>query len=203
MALNFPGPYEIRIKYTVTASAIALNHTQRLSCAVSGDDPTVGTPFSGITVGRRTGGAVALNTAIDAYVALMKVFYAGSGASTIVSAELWKYISGTFDASFVSSYTINVNGTSGSGVQIANQSIVTMRTTNGGVFKLSYMETVIPFAVIDAGTITNAGLEAMVADIEAGNQPWLGRDDGFPISRIAHYPGQNEALFKKRYRAAV
>lgn len=203
MAANFPGPYEVRLLYTASVSSVVLNHRQRLSCAVAGDDPTVGTIFDNIDVGRRVGGAISLKAAVDAYVDLMKVFYAGSGATNIVSAELWKYATESFDASFVSSYAIGVAGTSGSGVQAANQSIVTMRTTNGGIFKLSYMESVISFAVTDPGTISNAGLEAMVADIEAGNQPWIARDNGYPIVRIAHYPGQNEALFKKRYRTAV
>jgi hypothetical protein len=202
MATNFPGPYEIRLLYSVSITSVVLNHRQRLSCAIAGDDPTVGTPFSSINVGRRAGGAIALDDAVDAYVALMKAFYPGSGASTIVSAELWKYQTETFQADFVSAYDIGVPGTSGSGPQSAAQSIVTMRTTNGGIFKLSYMESVIPFAVTDPGTFTNAGLEALVADIEAGNQPWLARDNGYPIVRIAHYPGQNEALFKKRYRTA-
>jgi len=201
MAANFPGPYEVRLLYTTSVSAVPLNHRQRLSCAIAGDDPTVGTPFSGIDVGRRVGGAIALDAAVDAYVALMKVFYA-SGASTIVSAELWKYASESFDASFVAAYDIGEAGTSGSANQAAAQSIVTMRTTNGGIFKLSYMETVIPAAVTDPGTISNLGLENLIADIEAGNQPWIARDNGFPIVRIAHYPGQNEALFKKRFRAS-
>ena len=133
MAVNFPGPYEIRLKYNTVVSGVTLVHTQRLSCAVAGDDPGVGQAFSAIDVGRRVGGAIALSTAVNNYVNLMKVFYSNVSGNVIVSAELWKYIAGTFDASFVSAYPIDVAGTSASAIQAAGQSIVTMRSTNGGV----------------------------------------------------------------------
>jgi hypothetical protein len=203
MTINFPGPYEIRIKYTATVSSVTLTHTQRLSCAIAGDDPGVGDGFDVIDVGRRAGGAIGLDAAIDAWIDLVVPFYSGTGATNFVSAELWKYAAGTYDASFVSTYAIGEAGTNGGGVQQAAQSIVTFRSSNGGIFKLSFMESALASGGTDTGTISSAALEALVASVEDGDHPWLARDDGFPIVRIAHFPGQNEALFKKRFRPAI
>lgn len=203
MTLNFPGPYEVRINYTTTSSSVALLHTQHLSLDLDIPLPVVGTPFVDIVPKFRItpGGAYNLKTVVDAWVATWKAMISSGGGNTIDNAELWKYTPESFDASFVSSYTIAVAGTSGAAIVPAGQAIVTMRTQEGGIFKLSFMETTIPQAVTDTGVISNANLETLVAGIEAGNVfPWLARDTSYPISRIAHYPGVNEALFKKRFR---
>jgi hypothetical protein len=203
MAINFPGPFEVRFYYTTVVATVALNHIQRLSCAVAGDDPTVGTPFSSIDVGRRTGGPIGLDVAVDAYIALVTPFYSSGAGATWVRAELWQYPPESYDAGFISTYTIGEVGEAVSGPVAGSQSIVTMRTTNGGIFKYSFMESIIPPGVTDPGPIINEDLEALIADTEAGNQPWIGRDNGFPLARLSHFPGQNEALWKKRFRPAL
>jgi hypothetical protein len=203
MTINYPGPYEVRIFYTTTSSSVALQHIQHLSLALDTPLPEVGETFDNIIpIFRVPGGAnlnledVVLDWATD-----FKAMLSSGGGNTLDRAELWKYEPESFDASFVSSYTLAIAGTSGSAIQAASQSIVTMRTQEGGIFKLSFMETVVAPAVTDSGTISNASLEALVAAIEGGQLfPWLARDTSYPISRIAHYPGQNEKLWKKRNR---
>jgi hypothetical protein len=203
MTINYPGPYEVRINYTTTSSSLALSHQQHLSVILDAPLPIVGTAFSAIVPRFRItpGGAFSLQSVVDAWVVQMKAMYSSGAGNTIDSAELWQYEDESFDASFVSSYTIAVAGTSGSAVQAAGQSITTMRTQEGGIFKLNFLESIIAPAITDTGTIAQANLETMVAGLEAGNVfPWVARDTSYPISRIAHYPGQNERLWKKRNR---
>lgn len=201
MTLNFPGPYEIRLFYTTTVSSVALSHVAHYSLDLV-TPPNTGDAFTTIIPKTRAfpAGSLTLDQLITTFVDYMKVFYSSGGGNTIDRAELWKYTEGTFDGSFVSAKTLGVAGTSGSAVASAGQSIVTMRTGSGGIFKYSFMESVISAGVTDTGTISNTGLENMVADLEAGNPPWLGRDGSYPFVRIAHYPGQNEKLFKLRNR---
>lgn len=201
MTLYTPGPYEVRLNYSTTVSSVLLQHVQHLSLAlIAAPDP--GDAFTDIDCDfRGTPPAdITLKKAVDDWVVQMKAIYSSGGGNSIDSAELWHYDPDTFDASFVSSYTVGVSGTSGSSVVAAGQSIVTMRTQLGGIFKLSFMESVIASAVTDTGTISNANLESLVAAIEAGTYPWIGRDNSYPFSRIAHYPQVNKALFKKRFR---
>lgn len=199
MALNFPGPYQLRFFYTTTVSSVVLEHTQALNINLS-PAPSPGDAFDTIQpVFPISPTATDLADLVDQYVTDWKAAYS-SGGSTMVRCELWEYEPSSFDASFVSAYTINVAGTSGSGTQSASQSIVTMRTNQGGIFKFVLMESVIVPGVTDPGTISNAALEAIIAKIESGEYPFIGRDGGWPFARIQHYPGQSEKIFKLRNR---
>lgn len=201
MTLNFPGPYEIRIFYTTSVSSVALEHVQHLSLDTAGN-PDPGDLFSTIegTFPILSPTHTFLDDIVNDWVLDMKTILSSGGGNTIDRAELWRYDPGTFDAIFISAYTIAVAGTSGSAIVAAGQDITTMRTLAGGVFKLSFMETVNAAGVTDTGTIASAGIESMVSDIEAGQYPWRGRDGSFPFVRIARYPGINEKLWKKRFR---
>jgi hypothetical protein len=200
MTTNFPGPAQVRLFYTTTVNSVAIQHSQQLNLSIP-SEPAPGTPFDEIEPAFPAGGTpVDLQASIDAWVADMRPFYSSGAGHTIDRAELWWYDDESFDAHFVSAYTIALAGSSGGTTHPGGQSIVTMRTTNGGIFKLSFMESTIVSSGIDTGTISNANLEAIVADLEAKVYPWWGRDNGYPFVRIAHYPGINEALWKKRYR---
>lgn len=199
MTLNFPGPYQVRIFYTITLSSVPFSHVQALNLELDGD-PLPGDAFSTITpMADGSPMVIALDDVIDNWVLDMKAMYSNAGGNTIDRAELWRYDAGTFDATFISAYSLGIAGTSVSSTQQAAQSIVTMRTKLGGIFKLSFMETVIAPAAVDGGTILNAALESLVSDIEAADYPWIGRDGGQPFVRIAHYPGTNEQLWKRRF----
>lgn len=199
MALNYPGPYQLRIFYSTTVSSIVLQHVQSLNINVD-PAPDPGDAFS--TIQPVYPGAAAytdLADMVDDYVLDMKAMYSSAG-STIERAELWRYETESFDAEFVSAYTLGIAGTSGGTTSSASQSITTIRTTNGGVFRLVFMESIIIPGVTDPGTISNSNLNNIVGKIESGELPFLGRDNGWPFARIAHYPGQNEALWKRRNR---
>lgn len=194
MATNYPGPYELRIFYTVSS----LTHVMRLNCTVIGT-PTPGTPFSGIDIDDDLLGTEDLETATDDLVALMQPLF-NSGNTTIDYAELWKYTPGTFEASFFSTYSIGVAGTSGSVYNSAGQAIFVFRSLEGGIMKVVLMETVLPLAGPDTGVLANAQAEAFKNHFLTGANRWIARDTSPPFAFKAMFSGQNEATFKKRYR---
>jgi len=200
MALNFPGPYEVRLFYTVTGTSAVIQHEARYNIRVD-PEPAPGDPFSSISVLRRDDSPFDLDGEIDDWVVMMKALFTNQGtATTIDFAELWKYEDESFDAEFVSTYPIAVAGTSATATSASGQVIVTFRTTNGGVMKLSFMETVISPGVVDTLPFANAALDTIADEVVAGTVPWMGRDNGYPFACIAAYPGQNEATFKRRNR---
>jgi len=200
MALNFPGPYEVRLVYSTSVNSVLLEHQARYNVRVDGT-PTPGTAFADIDVLRRDDSPFALDGEIDDWVTIIKgLFNSGAGITTIQYAELWKYEAESFDASFVSTYPIDIAGTSASAIVPYQQTIVTFRTALGGIMKMVWMETVISTVAIDTLPFSNSTLDAAADAIVAGTVPWMGRDGSYPFACIAAYPGQSEALFKKRVR---
>lgn len=202
MALNFPGPHELRFFYSATVNSVLINHVHRVNL-LAGDgslglDP--GTPFDEIFYLTPAGSSdpATLDTLCDDYALDWAAFM--NNTSGIGYAELWEYDDLSFDAHFISTYLISQAGLSATPHVPAGQIMITFRTSLGGVMKLNFMETIIPAGASDTGTIGNADVEDLVSKVEAGTYPWLGRDNGWPFARIGMYPGQNEALFKRRYR---
>lgn len=194
MATNFPGPYEIRLYYTINS----LQHTARYNCDLVAP-PTPGTPFSDHDVKEKGGGSEDLQVAVDAWVALFRPCFAAAGGS-VDYAELWQYTPGTFDASFVTVYTIGLAMTGAGAYNPAGETIMTFRTLEGGIMKLYFEETNVAFAVRDAPPFAPAAFEA-IRNFVTSNDNWmLARDTSYPFAAIALFHGQNEATFKLRFR---
>lgn len=198
MAFNYPGPYEIRLFYSTTpVGHPQMTHEQRLNCVVD-SSPVPGTDFADITVETRSGANIALDVAVDQWVNLLQPNFHTS--SEFVLAELWKYTPDTFDASFISAYEIVEVGTSVGATVVAGQAILSFRTVNGGIMRLNLMESIhavgqqqtFPTSVVVINDIADA--------IVASTNEWYARDNSYPISRYKFSPGQNEALFKRRFR---
>jgi hypothetical protein len=199
MALNYPGPYEVRIFYTTTISSVVLTHSQRLNIALV-EPITPGTTFNLIGAVRADASPDNLQTVVDEWVALLRPLLSSSGSS-IVLAELWKYTPGTFEAEFLSSYDINLAGTNAGATTLASQSVWTFRTAEGGILKINLMEGVVSQGAKTLYAAQGAASKALVDYVIADDKVWLGRDTSYPFSHIAQFPGQNEALFKKRLRS--
>jgi len=200
MTLNFPGPYEVRLIYSTTVTSQTIQHTARYNCVIP-FDPTPGDLFSAIEVDTRDNTGEQLDVAIDAWVALIDgLYYNGAGAVSFDYAELWKYEEESYDASFISTYDIAVAGASAVTTVTASQVILTYRTIAGGVMKQSFMEGNVAIGEIDTPPYANTTLEA-IRNFTLGGSNWMiGRDNAHPFSAIGAYPGQNEALFKRRFR---
>lgn len=193
--INYPGPYEVRIFYTVNT----LVHTQRLNVRVAGT-PNPGDDMSTIDFLRQDDSTFGADGELDEWADLLAAVL-NSGNSVVNYAELWKYEAGTFNAEFISTYDLNVTGASASAYNPAGQAIMTFRTTEGGIMKISIMESILGSGVPLAYSALSSGWQAIIDAVRYGTTgSWLARDTSYPFSFIRMYPGQNEALFKKRYR---
>jgi hypothetical protein len=199
MALNFPGPYELRLNYTTVHTGVTLEHTQRLNVDLTAD-PTPVDAFNNINAKTR-GGIVTpdLAAAVEAWLALIAPRFHTSSAFGIV--ELWKYVPLTFDAQFISSYNPTVvAGTDTNPTVATQQETLTFRTLEGGILRIQLMESV-------ANTNQREPYPTGDVDIDPifvfvfGTSNWiLGRDTSYPFSAINHLGGQNEKLFRARFR---
>lgn len=194
MTLNFPGPYEFRMFYTV----LTRQHVQKLSMDVVAP-PNVGDPFSTITAKCRDENVVALNTAADAWVVVMKAFLKSTEA-TITHAELWKYTTGTFDATYLASYNISVAGTSAGVANPSSQIIYTFRSDNGGIMRVVLMDTTVDPGPAQVFADLSAASLAVVNLVNSDASPWMARDNGYTHAFLRFLPGQSERWFKKLNR---
>ena len=141
-----------------------------------------------------------LDVVCDAFAAVLRPLI--SGADGVINyAELWAFTDLTFEASYISSYAIAAPGShAGAGVT-ASELIFTFRTLEGGYMRVVLMET--PFDPGPSLNYTDMGVAAAALcdyiTTPATNH-FLGRDTSSPFIVNKQCPGQNETLFKKRYR---
>lgn len=193
MVQNFPGPWQVEVDYTVDT----LDHVMRLNCDVT-SDPAVGDDFSTIQVDRRLSGAEYLDTLVDAFVALLQP--AWTADCTFNNAHLFKYTPLSFERTWYSSYGIGVDGTHAGVYSKANETITTYRTQEGGIFRLTMEELFIDF--FGKSSLAAAGAyQGDLRDFILGGDNWiLARDTSYPVWPLYLLHGQNEAIFKRRYR---
>ena len=193
MAQNFPGPYEVELFYTVDS----LQHAMRINCAVQGT-PAPGDSVLSISLKERGGGTVILETAVVAFVDLLKVHY--DPLATFDSYNFWRYDAGTFDRTFISSNTLGVAGTNAGSPTLSHQSTLTFRTEEGGTMRLVLLESRdsiqnrVPYA-------SNGAAYQAIFDFVVSTSSWLKpRDTSWAIASLNRVGGENERLFKKRNR---
>lgn len=196
---NFPGPYELRIFYTVTTSpGDAIQHQLRINVDCD-PAPDPGDTFNTIQVKLAGGSTTGLHNTTLAIVNLVEDFYNGTDA-TFDYAELWLYEAASFEAAYISTYAIGLPGTSAEDTFPASQTIWTFRTVGGGILKVSLMDNVsapyVPVAYADLNAVNKALVDYVVDDTLS---PFLGRDNTRPLAFLRQFAGQNEHLFKTRY----
>ena len=204
MAINFPGPYEIRIFYTCTATpGGALQHEMRLNMQLNAD-PDPGETFENISVVTGANLTVDLDVVVEEWLTTLAPVYSTSTSFDFV--ELWHYPTPqSFESEFVSVYSPTVDaGSAGGNTVPASQGIYTFRTLEGGIMKVSTMETThAPAARQTYPNMGGASQDIVDYVLEGGSiagQRFLARDTSYPFASIAYFAGQNEALFKQRYR---
>lgn len=204
MAINYPGPYELRIKYTITSlTSPTIQHVQRLNVSLE-EVAAQGDVFGNYVINDIDGVTTSdLDTLVEAFLAIQNALYHTS--TTIDGIELWKYPTAqSHDSVFWSTYTPIANaGTSVSAAISAGQDILTFRTQEGGTMKLSLMEDVqtpgVPKAYAAADAVIT-DLVDFILDGDAVNYsaPFLGRDTSYPFAFNRQFPGRNEHLWKNR-----
>ena len=206
MAINFPGPYELRIFYTspdITPGG-SLEHEQRLNIDID-TPPSPGAEFSSMDV--VSPGSISLPTldeVVEDYLTVLAGLH--DDETTFERVELWHYpVEQSFESNFVSTYQPTVDtGTSTFPAVAASQQILTFRTTEGGIMKVSVMEGVVGPGRRTTYAAAITEVKALFDFVLSGGSGYeavfLGRDTSYPFAPIAFFPGQNEALFKRRYR---
>lgn len=198
MAINYPGEFEIRINYTVLVGGITSNHQQRLNF----DATTVGTigqAFSNwFPIDQAGSDAVPLSTKLADYLDLMRDYYPST--FNIVNQELWKYTAGTFDATWQAAEGNTRVGTGTNPVSQDSEQIFTFRSDAGGIMRVHYMQGPLTRGAKQVLPLSDADLDALADAFLTTTNVWKARDGGYPIAFIGLYPGENEALFKRRFR---
>lgn len=192
---NFSGPYQIRIFYTVAGR----DHRQSINCDVQGS-PVVGSDFSTITLETKDSVGVAADTAIDAWIDVIDGRFNLTDA-VFNRAELWKYVPLSEDASYVATYAIGAAGNTAGATVPAGEIIMTFRTQEGGIMKVSFQDTSMPAGSSQAYPPTDGGDEDIMDYVVADDTWMLAKDTSYPIVPLALHPGQNERAFKKIYRS--
>lgn len=201
MATNFPGPYEVEYKYSVTINSLTIVHSLALSCAVIGN-PAVGSVPGSIAVQTKSGASLALLTAVNDVWNIVRTGLSSSGVSCL-SWTLWRYVPNTLAKDFITAGQVtNPAGTQGPAAVAAAQTKLTFRSANGGIFQTNLLESsnsnVTIGPLIPAGT---GAWQVIYAAYALSSSGWMiARDDSYPVAALNVAFGQNEALFNKRYR---
>lgn len=204
MAINFPGPYDIRIVYLPTIATVqTISHISKLNVALEG------TPAQGLTFAEYDfediNGATTIDlaTLVEDYLAVYNALLRTD--TDIVSVELWKYPTAqSSDSTFWSSYTPTANVGTAAGASIsAGQEIFSFRSQEGGNMKVEVIEGVNASGPPVAYAGLSAAQAALVDFILDGDEstysaPFLARDTSYPFNFTFDFPGINEKLWKFR-----
>lgn len=199
MALNFPGPYAIEVNYSTSSATVTIQHKMLLSLQLQ-TDPNVGDLFSTMNVKLINGTFVALDVAVENLLTVLVTRF--QTTTTVDFVDLWKYTPLSFQRTFVSSYSPTANaGTSAGTTNPAQYELYTWRTMEGNVMRLTLLETVSVDQTQKGYVGLVPGQQNIVDFIQAPTSGFvLGRDTSYPVSFIRASFGQNEALFRKRFR---
>lgn len=193
MAVNFPGPYAVEINYSVDG----LDHKMLISTQVDGT-PAVGAVFSTINLLTKGGGMVQFDVGVQAFIDEIKVKF--NNGVTFGVVDLFEYTPLTFDRKWISSFNSGASGTSGTATGEAQYEKFSFRTGNGGIAFITLIEVA---GVSNARDLypTGSPTSDSIMDYVVGNDSWIyARDNSYCVARLASNKGQNERVFRERFR---
>lgn len=195
---NFDGEYELRIFYTSQPAGFAeIEHRHTIDVNIQ-QPPDPGMPFSDVFAIRRNGTGDSLEVIVDEYVALLLALF--STTQTIARAELWYIPEGTTNGQYVSTYAIGEDGVNPGDENPAYQGTLTFRSIGGSTMRIQLMEIPIASNLRQPYPTNNALVDNIFAYVAGPMSPFLARDNTPPFAPMNFSGGQNEALFRKRYR---
>lgn len=199
MPEHFDGVWELRLIYqTIPTGFTPMEHVMTLDVSLN-EVPVTGTLFADInTLARDTATEILSEVCDNLITALMPAFPASTSFSRF---ELWKIPEGTYAGTFISSYEVEENGTAEAPSVAAWQLTLTFRTLGGGTARLQLMESIAGGNSKISPPYSAAWITTIADAIKSEGSPFLGRDNTFIFSNIHECQGQNEKLWKKRYRA--
>jgi|SRR5688572_3315443 len=200
MAINFPGPYEVEYAYTVPVGGVTLAHVLRANCTAVGT-PVIGSDPADVDLMTISGTPADLQTCADDFWDFLRPLIHSTVSCT--GFTLWKYITGTFERTFVTSGSVaNPAGFAAVAPVAASMAKHTYRTAAGGIMGHVLLESSVDsdaqfdYAALDVGNPNKDIMDYVVS----GSGWLLARDDSFPIVPLRVSFGENEATWKTRFR---
>jgi len=156
-----------------------------------------GTPSAGTSPNLRThvDGSVGFATYIGGLVDLIKPLFGST--ETFDDAEVWYQPTPDSDPIWIFTTSLGVAGTNTAEAVVASESVMTFRTSNGGLFRLYLMETCRPVnASLSPSQMSSA--ETALANALTGTASSIyGRDDGKPVVVLSLKTKFNDVLRRK------
>lgn len=196
MTVRPPGPYLLDIPYVQTGEV----HHFTVNCDVVGP-ATIGLSPTVITMRSQGSGPLILAGAADD---LWDVIRPIMPATTIASQYvLWKYNGTNLDKTFISGGTLTTpDGSSVGAVVLASQAIFTFRSGAGNIGKLVVNDTPITLNTRGPLGTSSIGVTAAIKTyLLSANCIVMARDRSFPVAGLNESFGQNEKLWRRRYRS--
>lgn len=192
---NFPGEYQVEITYIVGI----LEHKMSLNCDVSGGFVVPGTDPVNIDLLTKGGNSVQLAIAVPAFVNLLKKLW--SSDCSFVDYTFWRYDVGTYDRNFIATGSLGIDGDDPGSNTVAHQQTLTFRTVGGGIMKLVLLESIFSTNLKQSLPASTSPDTVAVRDFILSDGNWvIARDNTYPVAALRLLGGQNEKLFRKRYR---
>lgn len=201
MPANFDGVYELRILYSTTpASELLMTHRLTVDVnAVADADP--GANFDTVELQPRAGATVMLGTWLTTdFLPLILALYPAE--SDFYLAELWKIPEGEYNGTFIAAKELAESGVNAVGNQVAQQTTFTFRSQGGGVARIQLMESSFSGQRKQTPPFLSAGANALSTYVTSNDSPIIARDNTPLIARIHQSDGQNEKLWRKRFRSS-
>jgi hypothetical protein len=195
MPTNFTGPYSVEIEYIVDG----FTHKQNISCDVQGT-PSIGDLPSTVTLETRDLVGLNLETAVDDYLTPVLQFF--NTTVDFVGFTLWKYIPLSEQRTFITAGALVLSGLSATATEPAHQMTMSYRTQEGGIFKHVLLETIFSDNELSSlAANANPDVVTIVAQITGSGNWQLAKDTSYPIAPLHISFGENERVFKKRFRS--
>ena len=194
---NPPGPYILDIPYQ--CSGFFHHFTCNLKLV---GDPAPGTAPADINVETRGATDSALDNAVNDLWTLVRQL--GPSTNVATNWTVWKVNNTTTEKLYISSGDLSpANFAAPAAPTLASYVICSWRSVNGGTIKLEVMEP--HWARNDKVPLLSTGVAAFGAlntFILSDDNFVLARDRSWPAAPINASFGQNEKLFKRRYRSS-
>lgn len=191
--------YEIRIPLTISG----LTHNYVWTVKPDQTNPNWNVPGKGIvqySVVTRSSGIELLSDVAADIADLYKPFY--DNTVSIAAIDVWLFAPGTSDGQYIVTIPYSITGTGATAPVLAHYQMYTFRTLAGGIKRIVILE--------DTSTANNktplsdptlgAGAVALRDYVLGVNSPVIGADGTFCIAGLFRSQGQNEAVWRKRYR---
>lgn len=199
MAENFDGVWELRVFYSTTPVGEELmQHRLTFDINVT-NSPVPGTEFTDVQLTKKGGAAVALSSWLTAeLMPLLDDCFPNT--TDFILAELWQIPEGTYNGTFIGAMALGVSGTNATASTVAHQTTFTFRSQFGGTARFQLMESSFSGSLKQTAPFSNATANALTNFLIGANSVVRARDNGFLIARIHQSDGQNEKLWRKRFR---